>query len=107
MRSAAAKQISPSIGRSVRLTESPGILSLPRTAVKGFCASTTDEHLLTTSWRLLVQGQVVSEEVRYVALRNGFFNHWAHHRGQLTVYLRLNDAPVPSLYGPSADERGF
>ena len=70
-------------------------------------ASTTDEHLLTTSWRLLVQGQVVSEELRYVALRDGFFNHWAHHRGQLTVYLRLNDIPVPSLYGPTADEKGF
>jgi uncharacterized damage-inducible protein DinB len=70
-------------------------------------ASTTDEHLLTTSWRLLVQGQVVSEKVRYVSLRDDFFNHWAHHRGQLTVYLRLNDIPVPSLYGPTADEKGF
>jgi len=34
-------------------------------------------------------------------------NHWIHHRGQLTVYMRLNDIPVPSLYGPSADERQF
>ena len=34
-------------------------------------------------------------------------NHWVHHRGQLTVYMRLNDLPVPSIYGPSADERGF
>ena len=34
-------------------------------------------------------------------------NHWVHHRGQLTVYMRLNDIPVPSIYGPSADERGF
>jgi uncharacterized damage-inducible protein DinB len=32
--------------------------------------------------------------------------HWVHHRGQLTVYLRLNNIPVPSLYGPSADDRG-
>lgn len=34
-------------------------------------------------------------------------NHWVHHRGQLTVYMRLNDIPVPSIYGPSADERTF
>jgi uncharacterized damage-inducible protein DinB len=34
-------------------------------------------------------------------------NHWVHHRGQLTVYLRLNNLPVPSIYGPSGDERGF
>jgi uncharacterized damage-inducible protein DinB len=34
-------------------------------------------------------------------------NHWVHHRGQLTVYMRLNDIAVPSIYGPSADEKGF
>jgi len=34
-------------------------------------------------------------------------NHWVHHRGQLTVYMRLNDIPVPSIYGPSADDRSF
>ena len=69
-------------------------------------ANTTDEHLMT-SWRLLVNGNVVSEQQRYVAIRDGAFNHMAHHRGQLTVYLRLNDIPVPSLYGPTADEAGF
>jgi uncharacterized damage-inducible protein DinB len=67
---------------------------------------TTDEHLLT-SWRLLVGGQVVSEQPRHIFLRDSVFNHLAHHRGQLTVYLRLNDAPVPSIYGPSADDRRF
>ena len=69
-------------------------------------SSTTDEHL-TTPWRLLVQGQVVAEQPRYVMIRDSAFNHLAHHRGQLTVYLRLNDVPVPSLYGPTADEKGF
>jgi len=69
-------------------------------------AATTDEHLMT-SWRMLAGGHVVSEQPRYVAIRDGALNHLAHHRGQLTVYLRLNEAPVPSLYGPSADERGF
>jgi uncharacterized damage-inducible protein DinB len=50
---------------------------------------------------------VVSEQPRYLALREGVFNHLAHHRGQLTVYLRLNDAPVPAIYGPSADDGSF
>jgi len=68
--------------------------------------TTTDEHLMTT-WRLVVAGKVVSEEPRYLALRHGVFNHLAHHRGQLTVYLRLNDATVPAIYGPSADEGSF
>jgi len=60
-----------------------------------------------TTWRMLAGGHVVAEQPRYVAIRDGAFNHLAHHRGQLTVYLRLNDVPVPSLYGPTADERGF
>jgi len=70
-------------------------------------ATTTDEHLTTTSWQLMVNGHVVSDQLRYEAIRDGAFNHLVHHRGQLTVYLRLNDVPVPSLYGPSADEKTF
>jgi len=67
---------------------------------------TTDEHL-QKHWRMLVGGQVVSDSPRYVSIRDAVFTHLGHHRGQLTVYLRLNDALVPSIYGPSADERGF
>jgi uncharacterized damage-inducible protein DinB len=73
-----------------------------RAALRG----TTDEHLMTT-WRLLVAGHVVSEDPRYVVIRSAVFNHLAHHRGQLTVYLRLNDVPVPAIYGPTADEGRF
>lgn len=69
-------------------------------------ANTTDEHLMKP-WRLLFEGKAVSEQPRYLALREGVFNHLAHHRGQLTVYLRLNDAPVPAIYGPSADDGSF
>jgi uncharacterized damage-inducible protein DinB len=68
-------------------------------------AKTTDEHLLTT-WKLLVAGQVVMEQPRHVVIADAF-THLAHHRGQLTVYLRLNDAAVPSIYGPSADDKRF
>ena len=65
---------------------------------------TTDDRLLNTKWRMLSAGKVVSEQTRYEAIRDGVLNHMAHHRGQLTVYLRLNDAKVPAIYGPSADE---
>ncbi len=68
-------------------------------------AKTTDEHLMRP-WRLLVRGNVVSESSRHDVLRDTFM-HLSHHRGQLTVYLRLNDAKVPAIYGPSADDRSF
>ena len=67
--------------------------------------STSDEHLMKP-WRLLVRGSVVSEEPRHVVIRDTFA-HLAHHRGQLTVYLRLNNVPVPAIYGPSADDARF
>ena len=65
---------------------------------------TTDDRLFHTKWRMLSAGKVMSEQTRYVAVRDGVFNHMAHHRGQLTVYLRLNEEKVPAIYGPSADE---
>lgn len=67
--------------------------------------STSDQHL-ATPWKLLVAGRVVMEKPRYEVIADTF-THLAHHRGQLTVYLRLNGAPVPSIYGPSADEARF
>ena len=75
------------------------------TQAKASLAKTTEDHLMT-SWRLLMGGKVVLEQPRYVVLRD-LFNHAAHHRGQLTVYLRLNGAKIPSVYGPSADDQRF
>ena len=66
---------------------------------------TTDTHL-ATPWKLLVGGRVVIEMPRYNMIADTF-THLAHHRGQLTVYLRLNGTAVPSIYGPSADEGRF
>jgi uncharacterized damage-inducible protein DinB len=66
---------------------------------------TTDDHLLKP-WRLLVATKVVQEDPRYVVLRESI-THLAHHRGQLTVYLRMNNAMVPAIYGPSADDQRF
>lgn len=66
----------------------------------------TDEHLLTTRWKLLVRGNVVANNPRHEVVADTF-THLAHHRGQLTVYLRLNDVPVASVYGPTADDKSF
>ena len=66
-------------------------------------AMTNDEHLMTP-WKFIVGGRVVSEQPRHIMISDSVFSHWAHHRGQLTVYLRLNGAPVPAIYGPSADD---
>ena len=66
---------------------------------------TSDDHL-GTSWRLLARGKVVMEAPRYEMIQDTF-NHWAHHRGQMTVYLRLMGAKVPAIYGPSADYNSF
>jgi uncharacterized damage-inducible protein DinB len=62
------------------------------------------DEALREKWTLRRGDQVVFTLARIAVLRSMVLNHIIHHRGQLTVYLRLNDAPVPALYGPSADE---
>jgi uncharacterized damage-inducible protein DinB len=66
--------------------------------------ATTDEHLLKP-WAFKMGGRSVSENSRYIMISDAVFSHLAHHRGQLTVYLRLASSTVPALYGPSADKR--
>lgn len=66
--------------------------------------STTDEHL-NGVWQIRMGDQLLSEGPRKITIADGALSHMAHHRGQLTVYLRLLDAKVPAIYGPSADER--
>jgi hypothetical protein len=68
-------------------------------------AATSEGHL-ATAWKLLVAGKVVLTNPREIVIADTF-THLAHHRGQLTVYLRLNGSHVPSVYGPSADDRSF
>lgn len=67
--------------------------------------NTNDAHL-ATPWRLLAGGQLAFEQPRYQVIRDTFL-HSAHHRGQLTVYLRLLGSKVPSVYGPTADDPSF
>jgi len=66
---------------------------------------TSDAHLMRP-WRLKAGGTVVQEAPRHVVLRDSLM-HLAHHRGQLTTYLRLIGAKVPAIYGPSADDQSF
>ena len=58
-------------------------------------------------WSLMTNGNTIMTMPKIVVLRNFVMNHLIHHRAQLGVYLRLNDLPVPSIYGPSADESPF
>jgi uncharacterized damage-inducible protein DinB len=68
---------------------------------------TMDDAALNEVWRVTAGGREVMAVPRVAFLRSVMLNHWYHHRGQLTVYLRLLDVPVPSVYGPSADENPF
>jgi uncharacterized damage-inducible protein DinB len=59
------------------------------------------------TWRLVKGGRELLAAPRMVMIRTLMFNHWYHHRGSLVVYLRLLDVPLPSVYGPTADENPF
>ena len=72
-------------------------------AARAALAGTNDEHLLKP-WSLKMGGKTILTMPRVAVLRNFVLNHTIHHRAQLGVYLRLNNIPVPSVYGPSADE---
>jgi uncharacterized damage-inducible protein DinB len=66
-----------------------------------------DDAALMATWRLMRGDREVLAIPRIAFLRSIMLNHWYHHRGQLTVYLRELDVPLPSIYGPSADENPF
>ena len=100
--------IAPTDGSTMRQEPNKTAAALVQALEKAAAAAlgqTTDDHLLTT-WRLKARGQVVQEAPRFEMIQDTI-NHWAHHRGQMTVYLRLMGAKVPALYGPSADETSF
>jgi uncharacterized damage-inducible protein DinB len=69
-------------------------------------AGASDAHL-SKPWSLLMGGKVILTFPRFAMIRNFVMNHNIHHRAQMGVYLRLNNLPVPSIYGPSADEGGM
>ncbi len=73
------------------------------TAARTALAGKTDAELMAP-WTLLKGGQVMFTMPKAGVLRSFVMNHIVHHRGQMTVYLRLQDVPLPSIYGPSGDE---
>lgn len=66
-----------------------------------------DDRAMMTNWKMTHRGKEIFSSPRLAVIRTIMLNHWYHHRGQLSVYLRLLDVPVPSIYGPSADENPF
>jgi uncharacterized damage-inducible protein DinB len=81
------------------LTES---VAKARRALGGF-----DDERMSAMWRLQSGGRDLLAMPRVAFVRAIMLNHWYHHRGQLLVYLRLLNQPVPSVYGPTADENPF
>jgi uncharacterized damage-inducible protein DinB len=72
-------------------------------AARAALVGKTDPELMVP-WKMVNGGKEIFTLPRIGALRTLFMNHMIHHRGQLSVYLRLRDVPLPSIYGPSADE---
>jgi uncharacterized damage-inducible protein DinB len=85
--------------RDIALATFDAAASQCRTALAGL-----SDAELAEPWKFSFGDHVISDTARSLAYRHMFFNHLLHHRAQLSVYLRLNDIPVPGLYGPSADE---
>lgn len=73
-------------------------------AARDLMADTTDAQFMEP-WTLRGGGREIFTLPKVSVLRSWLFSHSIHHRGQLSVYLRLREVPVPSIYGPSADER--
>jgi uncharacterized damage-inducible protein DinB len=94
------------------------VVPLPEATSLNEILSAFDKHLLVAenkllawgetglmeTWKLTREGIPIIEVPRIEMVRTLMLNHWYHHRGQLTVYLRLLEVPVPAVYGPSADE---
>lgn len=90
----------PKAGSSAELLE---IFDKNVAAARAVIAGASADDLAKT-WTLLSGGNEVLAFPKLVVIRGFVLNHLIHHRGQLSVYLRMNDVPVPSIYGPSADE---
>ncbi len=81
------------------------VQALDAAAEKGRAAlrGTSEAHL-QKPWKLLAGGKVLQETPRHIQIRDGVLSHWVHHRGQLSVYMKMLGVKVPWIYGPSGDE---
>ena len=87
------------VSREKLLTDFDALAAEARAAL----AAASDQDL-AAHWKFSFGDRVISDNPRSLTYRHMFFNHLIHHRAQLGVYLRLNNLPVPGVYGPSADE---
>jgi uncharacterized damage-inducible protein DinB len=92
----------PAASRSELLAAFDKNVAAARAAIAG-----VEDRVLMQPWSLLSGGKVVFTMPKIAVLRGFVMSHTIHHRAQLGLYLRLNDVPVPSIYGPSADETGM
>ena len=92
--------------RAARSADLVPALQQSITTAKSILGSASDATM-TETWRLVSGDRELMAIPRVAFLRAIMLNHWYHHRGQLVVYLRQLDVPVPSVYGPSADENPF
>jgi uncharacterized damage-inducible protein DinB len=104
----------PSPAQAPQFTDSsPGSAAELIPALEGSIATARqvlggmDDAELTADWCLMAGDRELFTIQRAAFLRSIMLNHWYHHRGQLTAYLRQLDVPIPSIYGPSADENPF
>lgn len=92
--------------RQPEVNTTPELLALLEsnvTQAREAIANVPDERMQET-WTLRMGDHVIFSEPRFMVFRSFFMNHHIHHRAQLAVYLRMNDVPLPGMYGPSADE---
>lgn len=87
-------------------TDLPATLERSVAAARSTLGHLSDAEMAAT-WRMVAGDREILALPRAAVLRALMLNHWYHHRGQLTVYLRELQVPVPSIYGPSADENPF
>ena len=92
--------------RAMTADELPAALNDSLATARAALSRLADKRLGET-WSMIASGKVLVTMPRAELLRTIMLNHWYHHRGQLTVYLRELDVAVPSIYGPSADENPF
>ena len=94
--------------KNFQLSTTKALLEHFETNIKGAeeALSNFTEEQLKTDFELKNNGQLLYGSPKLKAISETL-NHWVHHRGQLTVYMRMNDIAVPSIYGPSADEKTF
>ena len=92
----------PAASRSELLDSFDKNVAAARAAISG-----AEDRVLMQPWSLLSGGKVVFTMPKIAVLRGFVMSHTIHHRAQLGIYLRLNDVPVPAIYGPSADETGM